>query len=258
MPQWRKLHGKIKDSLDLNEMPDDFHRLLWTWLPLALDSQGRGIDDASWIRSNLFPLRRDVTYEMIEQVMTWLAQKGMLERYQVNGRCYFHVPTFAEYQGNTEREAASKIPAPVKRSKQTRSRPTHDQITTNSRSDADADAEEMQVGADAPSAPDPVKELAAVFEELSGIKLDDIPKSSRGPTYWNPLQEMVKMANGKAQVLLRSTVQKMRSNSWNISSPKSCMKTFTGLHGEGRAGPASAAGSELRRLGYVDADGNPV
>lgn len=36
MPQWRKLHTKSLDSLDINDMPDDFCRVLWLMLPLAL------------------------------------------------------------------------------------------------------------------------------------------------------------------------------------------------------------------------------
>ena len=44
MPTWRKLHVKATESLDINDMPDDFHRLLWVMLPLGLDREGRGLD----------------------------------------------------------------------------------------------------------------------------------------------------------------------------------------------------------------------
>lgn len=111
MPQWRKLHVKILDSLDVNGLPDDFHRLSWVLLPLCLDSEGRGLDDATWLRSKLFPLRRDVTPEMIEQFMVCVTQRGMIERYEVDGRHYFQVPTFHKYQA-TDRETRSIIPAP--------------------------------------------------------------------------------------------------------------------------------------------------
>ncbi len=35
MPQWRKLHVKATESLDIHEMPDDFTRLLWVMLDIA-------------------------------------------------------------------------------------------------------------------------------------------------------------------------------------------------------------------------------
>src|SRR5258708_24074103 len=103
MPQWRKLHAKIVESEDVNEMPDDFTRLTWTLMPIALDSEGRAQDDASLIRSKLHPKRRDVSLEMIESAMCWYAERGMLNRYEANGRHYFHVPTFKLYQGKTDR-----------------------------------------------------------------------------------------------------------------------------------------------------------
>jgi len=49
MPQWRKFYVKTVDSLDINDMPDDFTRLLWILLPLGLDCEGRGIDNPAWI-----------------------------------------------------------------------------------------------------------------------------------------------------------------------------------------------------------------
>lgn len=42
MPKYRKLWIKTVESHDINEMPDDFTRLLWVLLPLGLDSEGRG------------------------------------------------------------------------------------------------------------------------------------------------------------------------------------------------------------------------
>lgn len=89
--------------------------------------------------------------------------------------------------------------------------------------------QEPPLGADAPSAPDPVKELGAVFTEASGIQ--EITGRSVGPIWWNPLREMVKLANGTAPVLLRQTVEKLRKSGMTITDPNSCIKTFRGLHG---------------------------
>lgn len=112
MPKYRKLYTKTVDSLDINDMPDDFTRLFWVLLPLALDREGRGMDNLAWLKSKVFPLRLDVTGDMICDAMAWWESRKMIERYQGNGRSYFWVPTFAKYQGNTVKEAASEFPAP--------------------------------------------------------------------------------------------------------------------------------------------------
>jgi hypothetical protein len=167
MPQWRKLHTRITESADFNDMPDDFTRLVWVLLPLGLDREGRSLDNPALIRSRIMPLREDVTLEMIGAALDWFADRGMLVRYEVDGRRYFYVPTFSAYQGNTHKEAPSIYPAPPQEQSadpshsrptpdllQTYSRPTPEQGATNSGTDADADAEtDAETDADAPAAP---------------------------------------------------------------------------------------------------------
>jgi hypothetical protein len=111
MPEWRKLHVKITESLDVNDMPDDFTRLLWVLLPLVACSEGRGMDNPSWLRSRTMPLRDDVSIEKVEAAMQWYAQRGMIQRYTVGGRGYFQIVRFAHYQ-STQREAESDYPGP--------------------------------------------------------------------------------------------------------------------------------------------------
>jgi hypothetical protein len=135
VPKYRKLYVKTTESLDINDMPDDFTRLMWVLLPLRLCRQGRGLDNPTWLRSMLFPLRNDVTLDMISAAMDWYEQRGMICRYQVEDRRYFYIPTFHDYQGNTTREADSIYPPPTEPDN-TNSRPTHDQLTTSSTTDA--------------------------------------------------------------------------------------------------------------------------
>ena len=89
--------------------------------------------------------------------------------------------------------------------------------------------------------PDPVKILAEVFEKAAGIALPtpEGPKAKKqvGVTWWNPLREMVKMADGRAPDVMRRTVAKMRADRLNISSPLSVEKVFTSLNGEQQARP---------------------
>lgn len=164
MPQWRKFWTKTTESLDLADMPDDFTRLAWVMLPLVLDSKGRGIDNAAWLRSKLFPMRMDIDNEKMQAAMDWWVARGMLAPYSVDGRRYFNIPTWPTYQGNTDKEAASTIPAPPWEAVeekvtdppataaepnppkvQTSSGPTPDLLTTNSALDADADADSEEI-----------------------------------------------------------------------------------------------------------------
>ncbi len=114
MPTWRKFHVKTTDSLDLNDMPDDFTRLMWCLLPLKSCQYGRGIDLPQWIKAQLFPLRSDVTLEKVKSAMRWYHDRRMIRRYVVEGRPYYQIENWITYQGNTEREAKSSFPAPRK------------------------------------------------------------------------------------------------------------------------------------------------
>ena len=112
MPQYRKLYVKTVESLDINDMPDDFTRLLWVLLPLGLDAEGRGLDNTSWIKSRVMPLREDVTPAMLITAMKWYQDRGMIIRYEIDGRKYFCIPTWHTYQGDTTRETKSNYPSP--------------------------------------------------------------------------------------------------------------------------------------------------
>ncbi len=141
MPQYRKLYVKTTESLDINEMPDDFTRLLWVLLPLAACREGRGIDNPAWIKAKSMPLREDVTHKMIDAAMAWYVSRGMIQRYTVDGRGYFQIVNWSRYQGDTSREAESNYPGQDQENTITNSRPTLDLLTTNSCSDADANTE---------------------------------------------------------------------------------------------------------------------
>lgn len=140
MPKYRKLHVKAVDSIDINEMPDDFTRLLWVLLPLGLDSSGRGLDNASWIHARVMPLRDDITPDRIEEALTWYANHGMIRRYTVKGRGYIDIPTWKLYQGDTTRESPSHLPPYEARDKtkkkeeveEVNSRVTHELVMSNS------------------------------------------------------------------------------------------------------------------------------
>jgi len=133
-------------------MPDDFHRLLWVMLPLGLDREGRGLDNSAWVKAKVMPLRLDVTPERIEEAICWYAERGMIERYVVRGRHYFQASSFAKYQGNTSKEAASEYPPPPIDStpdqQDTNSGPTPEQVKSNSGPTPDQGVSESMTEAD--------------------------------------------------------------------------------------------------------------
>ena len=112
MPKYRQLHLKTLDSFDFNEMPDDFTRVVWMLLMLILDSEGRGIYNMAWIRSKMFPIRQDVKIDELQAAFDWLKNRAMIKVYQVDGREYFYIPKWKNYQSGTKKEAESLLPVP--------------------------------------------------------------------------------------------------------------------------------------------------
>lgn len=146
MPRYRKLHTKLCESYDFNDMPDDFTRLLWVMLPLQMSREGTIPADAVLIRAKVFPLRRDVSCDQIDAALEWFAERDMIRFYEVNGRRYLWATNFAKYQGNTTRESDSDYPPPPEQWPQDaepaqdhasdNSRATHEQVVSKSSTDA--------------------------------------------------------------------------------------------------------------------------
>lgn len=96
----------------------------------------------------MYPLRGDVADTMIVSAFDWFASRGMIVRYEVDGRRYFYLPTFKTYQSGTEKEAKSTLPEPPQNSGvapellRTSSGATPPQYNADSNTKAVADAEE--------------------------------------------------------------------------------------------------------------------
>jgi hypothetical protein len=112
MPQYRKLYAKVVQGFDFNEMPNDFTRLAWVLLPTGADREGRYLDNTSFVKAKIMPLRDDVNGEQLGAALCWFAERGMILRYKVKGRAYFRIVNFHLYQGDTSRETPSVIPGP--------------------------------------------------------------------------------------------------------------------------------------------------
>lgn len=267
MPQWRKLHLKIVDSHDFNDLPDDFCRLTWTLLPLALDSEGRAHDDAGWMRSKLYPMRRDVSLEMIEATLISYAERGMIFRYEVSGRHYLHVPTFNVYQGKTDREAASVIPEPVKRTRKTakstlpvhpqsQSGPTHDLVRTGSMTDSDVDAEEIRI--EKPTTA-PGRRTDPIFDAIVEVCSIDVSIQGAGSSVGKVATALKKASPPytSSEILEWGQEQAWRSSPPTVWQLKQGVSSIRKPRQNGHS-PQRTASQELHAMGYVDANGKPI
>ena len=132
MPQYRKLNVNILSSPDVDAMPNDFVRLSWTWLPLICTRDGTGLFHPTLIKSQLFPMRRDVSEQMIEDAFNWFETAELITVYEVDGRWYYHVCNFAKYQGVTIKESPSPYPQPPPDLVKSKSVPSQELVQTNS------------------------------------------------------------------------------------------------------------------------------
>ena len=269
MPKWRKLHVKVRESLDVNEMPDDFTRLLWVLLPIALDREGRGQDSPAWVRSNVFPLRLDVTLEQIQQAMDWIAEHEMIERYQIGQRSYFWVPSFPRYQGDRTREAASRYPAPPSQ-RTTSSRPAHDLLTSKSSTDIDVEIDiDVEAEAAAPPPPElrPEPNADPVVAHLFGLldKAAVIVNGAMQAEAWTDLLDIT-----RDKTLLSETFAEAANSgknptpNWCRAVLERCIRDNTRpgkWNGDGRArdepaGKPYARDGPLRTIIVEDSQGN--
>lgn len=236
MPQWRKLHTKVIDSDDVNEMPDFFKVALWDRFVLILDREGRGIYNTAWIRARAFPMREDVTGAMITEALEWYERRGMIVTYSFNGKKYFYIPTWHTYQ-STLREAESVLPAPNKSNtnpdpKQdklmTNSGLTPDKLTTNSRTDTDTEKDKEK---DTDTEKESCVSLFRLYENEIGVIsksiADELQDAEREyPADWFPLVFQEAARQNKRSwaycraILKRWKVEGVSSNAGNGRKPK--------------------------------------
>ena len=111
----RIIKESIRTSKDINSL-SDFQFRVWAYLITYVDDYGRGSADPELLKGLVFPRRKGVTEKQIEETLSVLASKGMIDLYQVDGELYFCFPTWEKHQ--TIRAKKSKFPAPESSCKQ--------------------------------------------------------------------------------------------------------------------------------------------
>lgn len=264
---WVKIYTDILDDPKLGRLPE---LTRWRFVQLVLiagecDAEGLLVSGDKALTEQDIAWRLRVRSPLLHRDLIKLIGVGVIEKTDQG----YRVCKFAQRQGRKQSEKREmwRVRQQRRRDNTKEEDVTHAGVTrdTNDRHASRVEEEEEKrkhSGADAPGAgseekqavrvdspgtgyaqpdkPDPVKELAQVFEAESGVKLDDIPKKSQGARYWQPLRLMVKAANGQAQSILRETIRDMRTRPrpLTISAPESCLKLFTDCNAARRAPPA--------------------
>ncbi len=125
MADGRMLKKKISWSKQVNDLQNDTHRLLFTWIIPHLDIKGRIPGEAHLLMHIVFPRRKDLVAEQIENGLQDIEVVGLGWRYkdQKSRELILQINGFLDNQNlRTEREAKSIFPDP-----------TPDQLLTNSR-----------------------------------------------------------------------------------------------------------------------------
>lgn len=110
MPRIRSVHPEICEDDALAGVSAYAERTfvrLWT----HLDDEGRARDDARLLAARLYPLQDSMTAERVEKDLCELAQAGLLQRYEVDGKRYLCAKpeAWARWQ-KPRRRVESKLP----------------------------------------------------------------------------------------------------------------------------------------------------
>lgn len=107
MARARNIKPSIMDNEDLAELPA-LHRLLFIYLWMLADREGRLEDRPKRIAAKALPYDRDAD---VEEILTALQRFGFIDRYQVDGKAVIQVVAFAKHQSPHVRESESELPA---------------------------------------------------------------------------------------------------------------------------------------------------
>lgn len=112
MPRIRSVHPDICEDEILAECSPYAERTfvrLWT----HMDDEGRAKGDAKLLKSKLYPWHDSMTVERVEKDLAELEAKGLLHRYEVDGRVYVAAKSEAWHRYQKPRHPTpSKLPPP--------------------------------------------------------------------------------------------------------------------------------------------------
>ena len=115
MARGRFISRAIITDRAVNELSSDTCRLAWTWLITLADREGRIIGEPELLLAALFPRRRDILPETIQQfIKEWVEKKFVIWYLADDGDRYMQLLNFEKHQIGLrkEREPESEIQSP--------------------------------------------------------------------------------------------------------------------------------------------------
>ncbi|HEX9992494.1 MAG TPA: hypothetical protein VGB14_06180 [Acidimicrobiales bacterium] len=110
VPRIRSVHPDLCTSETMATLSASAERTfvrLWT----HCDDDGRCVDNVRLIKAAVYPLNDEMTLDAVEVDLAALAAKGLIIRYEVDGRRYLAVRSWCEFQ-HPQKRRPSKLPAP--------------------------------------------------------------------------------------------------------------------------------------------------
>lgn len=91
----------IKDSIKRSSEIDSltwFQEVCFYRLMVTVDDNGCYHANPQILRSDLFPLKEDLTKKAVAEALDQLESSGLIERYEVDGKPFLHMKTWARHQ----------------------------------------------------------------------------------------------------------------------------------------------------------------
>jgi hypothetical protein len=185
MPRIRSIHPDACDSEKLSALSDSAERTFFRLLTHT-DDEGRGEDRPKLLAAKLYPLHDGKDAGTVNSDLDELQAVGLLSRYCVDGKRYYSIPTFRDWQ-NPRHPTASKLPSPDDAD------PEDDGSSTDTRVRSTAKRRKAPAGVGvgvgggegeqtlAPAKP--TREPDLIFEALvqaCGLDMDELTSSARG------------------------------------------------------------------------------
>lgn len=110
MGKIRSIHPEACESEKLTALSDGAERTLWR-LGTQSDDEGRGLDNPKLLAAKLYPLDDRKDADTIDAHLWELSDAGMVVRYEVDGKRYYEVHDFTDWQ-KPRHFTPSKLPPP--------------------------------------------------------------------------------------------------------------------------------------------------
>lgn len=111
MARSRYIKPGIMCNEDIAEL-GPYAYILFTGLWMIADREGRLEDRPKRIKAEVMPLWDDVCWKDVDNLLSGLAERASLLRYEIRGKRYIQITNWAKHQNPHVRESPSEIPPP--------------------------------------------------------------------------------------------------------------------------------------------------